>query len=114
MGDGPLHQGETWVWMGGETGTTRRGCVWGVPAKQVSCGEWGAERPGCAQEARAVPSGLRAQLEPNKAGLGCRGLESPINGAEPSLCIGPQDWGFQRNNSELGVKDVKAAPQTCN
>lgn len=60
--------------------------------------------------------GLRAQLEPNKAGLGCPGLENPINGQNPPFSASQPaaGLGFQRNNSELGVKDVKAAPQPCN
>lgn len=85
-----------------------RGGASGIPAKQVSCGDaWG--KPGFVQGGAL---GLRAQLEPNKAGLGCPGLESPINGQNPpSAASQPAGLGFQRNNGELGVKDVKAAPQ---
>lgn len=48
-------------------------------------GTRGTESLGCLQEVREVPSWLPAQLEPNKAGLGCPGLESPINGASRSI-----------------------------
>lgn len=45
--DRPLRQGEIRVRVGGENVTARRGCVWGDPADQVSCGErgQGAESP---------------------------------------------------------------------
>lgn len=57
--------------------TTGKGCQAGE-----LWGEGVRKSPGCVQEARA------AQLEPNKAGLGCPGLESPINGQGPPSASG--------------------------
>lgn len=66
-------------WAGGEDVTTRGGWVWGCSCQP---GGGGVVKPQ-AECRNEMLSQLPAHLEPNKAGLGCLGLESPVNGQSP-------------------------------